>query len=103
MDAWKVRHQAARKCPHPGHERALGMLIDGLREYAEVHQAKFESPLGEDWVLGDEWLEAVRAVVGLLNGEIGRLDGGSLWQELEALARSAGFDAGLEGRAVNRG
>lgn len=71
----------------------------GLQRYAEAHAARYEAPLAHDYLLGDEWLAAVNAVVALLNGEIGRLDGGLCWQELEKLARDAGFEKGLEGRA----
>ena len=98
MDPWKVRHQAACASPLPGFERALRELVCGLQRYAEAHAERYQAPIARDYVLGDEWLAAVNAVVGLLNGEIGRLDGGLCWQELENMARAAGFELGLEGR-----
>jgi hypothetical protein len=38
----------------------------------------FESLIGEDYVLGPEWTQIGTAIRGLLNGETGRLDCGTL-------------------------
>lgn len=46
----------------------LIVVLDSLLKYAKAHQKRFETPLAEDYVLGVEWLEAIKGVRGLLNG-----------------------------------
>ena len=42
------------------------------------HKARFESAIGEDYVLGPQWQAIGEGLRGLLNGETGRLDCGTL-------------------------
>ena len=90
------RHAQARSNPSTAFERALVGLINGLALYPVAHAHAYSSPLADDGVIGPAWLDALRAVVDMLNGELGRLDGGLLWTELNKLARSAGFEKGLD-------
>lgn len=53
-------------------------MIKGWAKYAEDHRARFESPIGQDGVLGDYWESIGDALRGLLNGDCGRLDCGTL-------------------------
>lgn len=46
----------------------LIVMMDCLIKYAEAYQISYESKLADDYVLGDEWLNAAKAVRGLLNG-----------------------------------
>lgn len=62
----------------PLHEAGIVHLIRGWAEYADAHFHRFESTIGEDSVLGEEWAQIGSALRGLLNGELGRLDGGTL-------------------------
>lgn len=77
-EEWRRRHSAAMVNPLPGHEEAIVGLYECLDQYAEAHQDRFESPIGEDYVLGGEWKAIAQALIGLLNGETARLDCGTL-------------------------
>lgn len=46
----------------------LLLCLDGLLRYAKAHKARYESPLAEDYVIGEPWLEALKGVHYLLNG-----------------------------------
>jgi hypothetical protein len=71
-------------------ETALSAILQGLALYAEAHAAAYESPIGEDGVLGDHWLEIARGLAGLLNGEHGRLDAGAMDAAIRNLALASG-------------
>ena len=72
----------------PAHDRSLassagfmGAIVTGTAawlEYADAHKARYESPIGEDYVLGPAWLEWAKALRTMLNGETGNLDCGTL-------------------------
>ena len=87
-NVWADRHLEAFETPRAGFESALVHLVKGLREYAQAHLDAYDSPIGEDYVIGDEWENIAHGIHGLLTGEHGRLDGGSLslaiMQELKA-------------------
>ena len=88
---WGKRHAAAMVAP-TGFEVPIVSLIRALASYADAHLERYESPVGNDGVLGKEWLAIMQATRGLLNGELGRLDGGTLDGLLFELARHVGFD-----------
>jgi len=90
-DYWKERHARAYRTPRQGVERALRSIIDGLEEYARGHEAANGSKLSEDYILGEYWISAWSDVRGLLNGDIGRFDGGSLDRRLGDIATAGGF------------
>lgn len=46
----------------------LIIAMDAMIKYARAHEIAFESKLAEDYVLGPEWLETVKGIRGLLNG-----------------------------------
>src|SRR5689334_11744723 len=81
---WQDRHDAAVKhialFQNPRHdfETAVVEMFKGWAKYAEDHKARYESPIGDDGVLGDYWESIGDALRGLLNGETGRLDCGTL-------------------------
>jgi hypothetical protein len=78
-NGWQQRHNAAVSAPHAGFERALVTMLCGWLEYASACQARYESPIGSDYVLGPEWKAIGEGIRGLLNGESGsRLDMGTL-------------------------
>ena len=74
-------------------ERPLVRLAGALWEYATAHRLRYGAPIGRDGVLGDAWLDVARGFVGLLNGECGRLDCGTLDAEVRQLAKAEGFTA----------
>lgn len=90
MNDYKARHAAAMSDPKPGFEHALVCLMHGLSEYADAHRRAYESAIGDDGVLGEHWRDIVASVVGLLNGEAGRLDCGTLDGQLRRLAEDNG-------------
>lgn len=47
----------------------LIIMLDCLLQYALVYKVRFEGNLAEDQVLGAHWLEAIKNVKGLLNGD----------------------------------
>lgn len=89
--SWVVRHQSAihrgltqtAEAKHP----ALGGMdfthsivqgINAWNAYAINHQARYNSPIGQDYVLGPTWQQWGLALRTLLNGETGDLDCGTL-------------------------
>ena len=91
MGGWQERHFTAVRVPK-GPEVPIVTLINGWAEYANVHRARFESGIGEDYVLGPQWAAIGAALRALLNGELGRLDGGTLDGFLNATLTAEGFD-----------
>jgi hypothetical protein len=84
----------------PGMEGAIVRLVEALAAYADAHQVRFESPIGHDAVLGGGkghgmgWLEILKGTRGLLNGETGRLDCGTVDSMLVRMAQAAGYEEG---------
>ena len=60
------------------HETTTVQMLSAWAGYARAHRERFESLIGEDYVLGPHWAEVGLGVRGLLNGETGRLDCGTL-------------------------
>lgn len=80
----------------------LLIAMDALLKYAQTYRRKFESPLAQDGVLGVYWLEAVKGIRGLLNGD-GQLamakdittdtkDNGCIESMFWGALKAAGFD-----------
>jgi len=88
---WRQLHDAARIAPK-GHEVAIVGLLDALIRYARLHVEAYHSPVGEDYVLGDHFAQIGLNIHGLLNGETGRLDCGTLERELVYLFEANGLD-----------
>jgi hypothetical protein len=77
MGGWQERHVSAIRYPQ-GVEQGMVSLLRGWLDYADAHMARFESRIGEDYILGPAWAQIGSSVRTLLNGELGRLDGGTL-------------------------
>lgn len=43
--------------------------LDGLLRYAKAYEKRYEAKLATDGVLGDYWLDAIKGLHGLLNGD----------------------------------
>ena len=67
-------------------------MIQALANYADAHQARYESPIGQDGVLGPQWEVIGTALLELLNGDLGALDGGTLDGLLRDMLHAEGFD-----------
>ena len=89
--SWQYRHQLALVDPDAV-EAPIVNLLKVLDTYDRQHVTQFGSAVANDYVLGAAWLEIARAARTLLNGDLGRLDGGSLDKILLDLIRTAGFD-----------
>lgn len=99
---WHGRHVKAWRMPGsqgPGahgegryFERPLRDLFIALADYADAHALRYGSALGDDCMLGPAWLDALKAARVLLNGELGRLDGGTLDALAFDMAEAAGFE-----------
>ena len=50
-------------------EEPLIVMLDCLIGYAKSYRDRYESKLCKDYVLGPEWLSALKGVRGLLNGD----------------------------------
>ena len=86
---YQVRHVRAWHNGGP----IVGM-IRALALYADMHAERFESPLGEDYVLGPAGLDMLKGLRTLLNGELGGLDCGTLDTLAHDMAEAAGFNRG---------
>jgi hypothetical protein len=94
-DDWKARHEQALRAPTPGtHEAALVGMFGAWVAYAEAHRRAYDSPIGDDGVLGDEWRAIGHGLLGLLNGDLGRLDGGSMDRAIRTVLEHAGCEVG---------
>jgi hypothetical protein len=71
------RHLDAIARPR-GPERPISGMLHAWLLYADSHQERYGSGIGQDGVLGPEWAAIGRALRGLLNGECGRLDCGTV-------------------------
>lgn len=87
---WR-RHELA--IDHPtGPERPFIGMLRGWLEYADTHRTRFESGIGEDYVLGPEWERIGRGLRAMLNGDLGRrLDCGALDSIILDALKDEGF------------
>jgi hypothetical protein len=90
-NAWGRRHCSAWSDPR-GPEMPIRLMFQVLAGYADAHAIRFESPLAEDGILGQAWLDMLRGLRTLLNGDLGRFDGGTLDALAHAIADAAGFE-----------
>ncbi len=91
-NGWGMRHHDAFVVPHTALELGLTQMLRGVARYADAYQKRFDSPVGTDYVLGDEGvLPVLVAIHRLLDGELDRLDGGTLSSLLISLAQNMGF------------
>lgn len=91
---WKRRHLAAWIAPpvqSTGNGHAVAALVKALSEYADTHHDIYKAPIGEDGVLGEHWAQIIRDVRGLLNGDCGELDCGTVDGILAAMLKNEGF------------
>lgn len=75
---WQDRHDLAVMEPNNHEEYGIVNMLRGWAAYASNHQYTYGSLIGDDGVLGPEWEAIGDSLRGLLNGNLGRLDGGTL-------------------------
>jgi hypothetical protein len=88
---WQTRHLSALANPNVS-ERPILALLMGWATYADEYQGRYDQHIGADYVLGKEWAAIGSALLGLLNGGLGRLDGGTLDGFLRNTLTAEGFD-----------
>lgn len=92
MKAQYNRHNAAILNPHPGFEAAMVRMLRGWEQYALAHRKACDAPIGDDGVLGSEWQAVGEALNGLLIGDIGRLDGGTVDSFIRGVMEANGVE-----------
>jgi hypothetical protein len=91
---WQGRHTAAWfGGSSNGFARCIRNMISVWCTYAEQHQRRYESPIGEDGVLGAEWARMGKSILGMLNGETGNLDCGTVDGLIRSIAAGHGVDS----------
>lgn len=93
--AWAHRHVTAIHNPRGAPNSSEEAIVKALRawnDYAHAHKARFDSEIGEDRVLGPAWAQWGGALRTLLNGDLGRLDGGTLDHIISSNLSEQGFD-----------
>ena len=76
-----------------GFESSIVGMTYALAEYADTHFRRYETKLGQDYVLGAAWEQQVKGLRQLLNGELGRLDAGSVDSILVGMLKREGFES----------
>jgi len=85
------RHLAAWMNPQ-GYELPIYHLIRGLAQYGAAAMTAHGSKIGDDQVLGPALKNIADSILTLLNGDIGRFDGGTL----DKLVRAICVEYGVE-------
>jgi hypothetical protein len=83
--SWRARHNAAIESPI-GVEIPIVKMIQFLNSYAD--NQPFGWLVGDDYVMGPALEEIVKSALTLLNGDIGRLDGGKVDQYFREYAQT---------------
>jgi hypothetical protein len=102
--AWKGRHSRAVESGLlnvNGHRGAyvgdsLIQALNAWTEYARAHLRRYESNIGDDGFLGPVWCKWGLALRGLLNGETGDLDCGTLDSIIHDNLTAQGFEEGKD-------
>jgi hypothetical protein len=87
-----MQHLQAWYAGRDGFERGIVAGIHGLAHYAAGYEAQFGDSIATDGVLGEAFAAQLRGWRALLNGPLGRLDGGFLDAAALALWSMAGFE-----------
>lgn len=87
--SWAQEHNAAIDGPK-GFEIPILLALRAIRSYRSFHEQEYGSDISEDYVLGPELAELAQGLRGLLNGQTGRLDCGTIDGYLCELIKSCG-------------
>ena len=86
------RHLEAMEQPEPGFETAMAFLVSGWVRYADAHTLLYKAPIGQSPYLAARWAKVGAGLLGLLIGEVGRLDNCVLANVIEDALLIEGFD-----------
>ncbi len=70
----------------------VAQLIEAAANYADKHQDRFESRLGDDSFLGPAWVDTILSIRTMLNGELDGMDGGTLDKLLGDMLALEGYN-----------
>jgi hypothetical protein len=87
---WKTRHDTAWRVPNRT-ETPIVNMIRAVDAYITWQEVQYGTPW-RDWVLGPGVGDLLEGIRTLLNGDLGRLDGGTLDAMLVDLAIRTGYD-----------
>lgn len=89
------QHEKATACvralPSLTLQGSVAHMAYAWEQYAQAHADRYGSNIGEDAVIGDAWLALGKSILGLLDGDTGGLDCGSLSHGITAAMRRHGF------------
>lgn len=93
-NGWLHQHHQAWNGARPRikHEVSIAEMVDGWLQYADAHRERFDSRIGDDYVLGPAWAKIGSGLRDLLSGETGRFDCGTLDAILNNALNAEGFD-----------
>lgn len=77
-------------------ENPVAGMVSAWVKYADRHAKQFGSGIGEDYVLGADWLKMGLAIRGLLNGELYGLDAGTVDAIIHECLIAQGFEEGKD-------
>lgn len=90
--AWELAGTMHQSTTSMRREAALRDLIVGWARMAELHRMDYGSLIGADGVLGVAWKGIGISLRIMLNGDLGRFDGGTLDKLILEIAEATGVD-----------
>lgn len=95
-DSYGRRHNAAVRAATMNcagnAEAPLVNMLRGWYNYATAHEERFDSKIGTDYALGSAWFQIGSALLRMLDGGLGRLDGGTLDRFIRQTMLGNGFE-----------
>jgi hypothetical protein len=91
LGGWQGRHRDALIRPE-GAEESIRSLLSAWARYADSHRERYRSGIGDDRVLGAKWAAIGTAIRGMIDGDCGRLHGGTLDDFICDTLRAEGLD-----------
>ena len=93
VTGWARGHFTAALFPSTPYEIAIVALCDGIKMYVDAY-AQTNNPEDSemDYLTGDWVGNVIEGVRGMLNGDLGRLDGGTVDAWLLYVAEEIGYD-----------
>lgn len=97
MSANAESHRRALHENLRGFSTPMKEMLSGWEAYAQKHKQRYFDLISVDATLGPEWLAIGKALKGLLDGDMGGLDCGSISQNILECMEENGVDLGKEG------
>ena len=94
-EEWGKAHIAAMRLRLSPSKPSAGIfhMLTGWIKYADIHHARYETSIGDDTVLGPHWIAIGQAMQGLLDGELGGLDAGTVSTIIVEVMKNEGIDS----------